>query len=131
MYKRLPVRYFFIYNDSNGDQYKWPFNLNHYLILNLAVGGDWGGVQGIDQTQFPMEMEVDYVRVYEKTESGKSIKVKFRVDMKNEMVSGTGLWVSLLIDNKFAQSTEVGNLSLGVKELIGDELFSTKKGHFK
>ena len=69
---------------------KWPFNLNHYLILNLAVGGDWGGVQGIDQTQFPMEMEVDYVRVYEKTESGKSIKVKFQVDMKNEMVSGTG-----------------------------------------
>ena len=45
--------YFFIYNDSNGDQNKWPFNLNHYLILNLAVGGDWGGVQGIDQTQFP------------------------------------------------------------------------------
>ena len=86
--------YFFIYNNSNGDQNKWPFNLNHYLILNLAVGGDWGGVQGIDQTQFPMEMEVDYVRVYEKTESGKSIKVKFQVDMKNEMVSGTGLWVS-------------------------------------
>ena len=57
--------YFFIYNNSNGDQNKWPFNLNHYLILNLAVGGDWGGVQGIDQTQFPMEMEVDYVRVYQ------------------------------------------------------------------
>ncbi len=85
--------YFFVYNDSNGDQDKWPFNRNHYLIINLAIGGDWGGVQGIDQTQFPMEMEIDYVRVYKKTDSGKSIKVKFHVDMKNEMVSGTGLWV--------------------------------------
>ena len=86
--------YFFIYNDSNGDQDKWPFNLNHYLILNLAIGGDWGGVQGINQNAFPMEMEVDYVRVYKKTDVGRSINVKFQVDMKNQIVSGTGVWLS-------------------------------------
>ena len=86
--------YFFIYNDSNGDQDKWPFNLNHYLILNLAIGGDWGGVQGINQNAFPMEMEVDYVRVYKKTDVGRSITVKFQVDMKNQIVSGTGVWLS-------------------------------------
>jgi hypothetical protein len=33
--------------------------------LNLAVGGDWGGVQGVDSSAFPAEMEVDYVRVYD------------------------------------------------------------------
>ena len=86
--------YFFIYNDSDGDVNKWPFDHKHYIILNLAVGGDWGGVQGIDQNAFPMEMEVDFVKVYKKTESGKSINVKFQVDMKNETVSGTGLWIS-------------------------------------
>ena len=86
--------YFFIYNDSNGNQDKWPFNLDHYLILNLAIGGDWGGAQGIDPSFFPMEMEVDYVRVFKKTEIGKSVNVRFQVDMKNEVVSGTGLWLS-------------------------------------
>jgi hypothetical protein len=33
--------------------------------LNVAVGGNWGGAQGIDDTIFPRSMEVDYVRVYQ------------------------------------------------------------------
>ena len=41
--------YFFVYNDSDGDVSKWPFDQQHYLILNLAIGGDWGGVQGVIQ----------------------------------------------------------------------------------
>ena len=44
--------YFFVYNDSNGDVEKWPFDNPHYIILNLAVGGDWGGAQGIDPQSF-------------------------------------------------------------------------------
>ncbi|MNI18957.1 Beta-glucanase precursor [compost metagenome] len=43
----------------------WPFDKRFHLLLNLAVGGDWGGVQGIDASAFPTEMEVDYVRVYD------------------------------------------------------------------
>ena len=43
--------YFFIYNDSNGNENRWPFDNPHYMILNLAIGGDWGGVQGIDYYQ--------------------------------------------------------------------------------
>ncbi len=86
--------YFFIYNDSNGDVNKWPFDQPFYIILNLAVGGSWGGVQGIDPNAFPMEMEVDYVRVYERNESNETVQVTFQVDMKNEMVNGTGVWLS-------------------------------------
>ena len=40
---------------------------------------------------------------------------------------GTGLGVSLLVNNKYSQSTEIGNTSLGVKDLIGDDLFSSNK----
>ena len=40
---------------------------------------------------------------------------------------GTGLGVSLLINNKYSQSTEIGNTSLGVKDLIGDDLFSSNE----
>ncbi len=45
---------------------KWPFDAPQYLILNLAIGGNWGGQQGIDQTIFPSKYEVDYVRVFQK-----------------------------------------------------------------
>ncbi|SMO43927.1 Glycosyl hydrolases family 16 [Saccharicrinis carchari] len=42
----------------------WPFDKPHFFILNVAVGGTWGGAQGIDNSIFPQTMEVDYVRVY-------------------------------------------------------------------
>ena len=46
---------------------EWPFNKPFYLILNLAVGGSWGGQKGVDESAFPQRMEVDYVRVYQKS----------------------------------------------------------------
>jgi beta-glucanase (GH16 family) len=42
----------------------YPFDKKFHLLLNLAVGGNWGGVQGVDETIFPASLEVDYVRVY-------------------------------------------------------------------
>jgi beta-glucanase (GH16 family) len=42
----------------------WPFDKRFHLLLNLAVGGDWGGANGVDDTIFPTAMQVDYVRVY-------------------------------------------------------------------
>lgn len=42
----------------------WPFDKPYFLILNLAIGGNWGG--DIDDTIFPSEMLVDYVRIYQK-----------------------------------------------------------------
>jgi beta-glucanase (GH16 family) len=44
---------------------RWVFDHPFFLILNVAVGGDWPG--NPDATsRFPQEMIVDYVRVYEK-----------------------------------------------------------------
>lgn len=45
---------------------EWPFSTPFYLLLNVAVGGNWGGKHGVDDTIFPAKMEVDYVRLYEK-----------------------------------------------------------------
>lgn len=42
----------------------WPFDTPFFLIMNLAVGGNWGGSQGVDPTIFPTSLLVDYVRVY-------------------------------------------------------------------
>lgn len=56
-------RYFTYENEGRGPA-TWPFDEPFYLILNVAVGGDWGGRQGVDDSVFPQRMEVDYVRVY-------------------------------------------------------------------
>jgi beta-glucanase (GH16 family) len=59
------TKYFTFKNENKGWQY-WPFDKRFHLILNLAVGGNWGGAQGVDPADFPAQMEVDYVRVYKK-----------------------------------------------------------------
>jgi beta-glucanase (GH16 family) len=41
------------------------FHKPFYIILNLALGGDWPG-QKIDDSKLPAKMYVDYVRVYQK-----------------------------------------------------------------
>lgn len=51
---------------DTGNPRIWPFDSELYLILNIAVGGDWGGMRGVDDSIFPREMEVDYVRVFKK-----------------------------------------------------------------
>ncbi|MDX8337563.1 family 16 glycosylhydrolase [Draconibacterium sp. IB214405] len=53
------------YAPANKTNDNWPFNKPQFFILNVAVGGNWGGAQGIDNAIFPQSMEVDYVRVYQ------------------------------------------------------------------
>ncbi len=43
---------------------EWPFDQDFFLIINLAIGGDWGGIEGIDNSNFPCRYVIDYVRVY-------------------------------------------------------------------
>jgi len=55
---------------ANGDEkyaFPAPFDENFYLMLNLAIGGNFdGNIIPADST-FPAQMEVDYVRAYELT----------------------------------------------------------------
>ncbi|CAN5458078.1 hypothetical protein BH09BAC3_BH09BAC3_15390 [soil metagenome] len=57
--------YHSVARDPKEDFKGWPFDQRFYLILNLAVGGDWGGMKGVDETIWPKKLEVDYVRVYQ------------------------------------------------------------------
>jgi beta-glucanase (GH16 family) len=50
-------------NPNTGPDY-WPFNQRFHLLLNIAVGGNWGGQQGVDDSVFPAAMEIDYVKVF-------------------------------------------------------------------
>eukprot|EP00929_Paragymnodinium_shiwhaense_P062666 TRINITY_DN3129_c0_g1_i1.p2 TRINITY_DN3129_c0_g1~~TRINITY_DN3129_c0_g1_i1.p2 ORF type:complete len:398 (+),score=94.31 TRINITY_DN3129_c0_g1_i1:76-1269(+) len=68
--------HYFTFSADNSDSAKWPFNQRFYLILNLAVGGSWGGFclnggpscSSSDHFGSDQVMEVDYVRVYELVE---------------------------------------------------------------
>jgi beta-glucanase (GH16 family) len=57
------TRYFTFTNEHTGHA-TWPFDKPHYLIINLAIGGGWGGQQGIDESIFPQKYCIDYVKVY-------------------------------------------------------------------
>lgn len=61
------VEYVEVKRDDRPDE-DWPLTRNHpyFVILNIAVGGFWGGMYGIDDRCFPQTMEVDYVRVFTK-----------------------------------------------------------------
>ena len=57
-------KYFTFKNEGSGNA-AWPFDKPQYLILNLAIGGTWGGREGIDDSIFPQQYLIDYVRVFQ------------------------------------------------------------------
>lgn len=57
---------YFTYADPGMGFTAWPYYKDFFMILNVAVGGNWGGAQGIDDSIFPQQMLVDYVRVYQR-----------------------------------------------------------------
>lgn len=57
-----PINHF--KNDKTGFA-AWPFDKEFHLLLNIAVGGNWGGKYGVDDAVFPQKMLVDWVRVYQ------------------------------------------------------------------
>lgn len=56
---------YFTFKNEHSDRTAWPFDQPMHLLLNIAVGGGWGGQKGVDDTIFPQRMEIDYVRVYQ------------------------------------------------------------------
>lgn len=64
------VHYFTFKNErltnSSAGYRQWPFDKAFHFVLNIAVGGTWGGVQGVDPSIWPQKMEVDYVKVYQR-----------------------------------------------------------------
>jgi beta-glucanase (GH16 family) len=56
--------FYFFMNDNNGSP-SWPFNKPFFIILNVAMGGAWGGMNGMDESLNKADMIVDYVHVYQ------------------------------------------------------------------
>jgi beta-glucanase (GH16 family) len=65
-------QYFTVTPASLPKKSRWVFNQPKFLLLNLAVGGDWPGYPD-STSNFPQRMIVDYVRVYEKSPQPESL----------------------------------------------------------
>jgi len=57
---------FFTFKNTKKGVEEWPFDQNFHVLLNVAVGGNWGGKNGIDESIFPGTMKIDYVRVFQR-----------------------------------------------------------------
>ena len=51
--------------DSDGTITNWPYDQKFYIILNLAIGGNLGGDNYVDNLNGQAEFLIDYVRVYQ------------------------------------------------------------------
>ena len=54
--------------DATATHMEWPFDQPFHLIMNIAVGGGWGGQEGVDPDIWPQRLEVDWVRVYQRAD---------------------------------------------------------------
>ena len=53
----------YTFSPNEKDKKVWPFDQPFYIILNLAIGGNFGGPQ-VDDSIFPQEFLIDYVKVF-------------------------------------------------------------------
>jgi len=54
------------FDNERAGSHVWPFDQRFHLILNIAVGGNWGGIKGVATDIWPQQLRIDYVRVYQR-----------------------------------------------------------------
>ena len=55
----------FIFKNEHKTSEEWPYDHPFYFIFNVAFGGNLGGKMGVDDSELPVKMEIDYARVYQ------------------------------------------------------------------
>ena len=56
--------HFYTFIPENDSEEVWPFDQPFYFLVNLAIGGNFGGKE-VDDSIFPVEYVIDYIRVYQ------------------------------------------------------------------
>jgi len=60
---------YYLYERGTQDWRGWPYDQPFRLIINCAVGGNWGGTNGVDDSIFPQTFAINSVRVYKRVSS--------------------------------------------------------------
>ena len=108
------------YNQLTKEEYSNEadaFTEKFFLILNVAVGGNWPGSPD-STTVFPSEMLVDYVRVYQKAEN---ISTETTIVPENNTNSNINTDTAIVPENNTSNQSEKGN------SLQADKIDTTPK----
>lgn len=109
----------FRFNNEHKSYKEWPYDKRFHLLLNIAVGGSWGGEQGIDDGIFPQRMLVDYVRVYQYGE------------VEEEPVDGVLKLKTTIAENSCAgESLEIAIDTTGTGRLLHPQNFEIKVSEY-
>ncbi len=54
----------YTFNPKERTEEVWPFKQPFYLIINMAIGGNFGGPE-VDDSIFPQDFVIDYIKVYQ------------------------------------------------------------------
>ncbi len=112
------------WTSASGASFPAPFDKNFYLIINLAIGGNWPGSPD-DSTQFPQRFELEYVRVYQ---------IKDPTSVEENMVIPSKTYLNQNYPNPFNPSTIIrfridkkSYISLEVYDLMGNKIRTLMK----
>jgi beta-glucanase (GH16 family) len=97
---------FYTYNPAVKTPSNWPFDLEQYLLLNIAMGGIAGT---IDPGYTESSMVIDYVRVYQNVQVDTQIPINFTATVGNVTSSS----VELLLNATDNSGNVVYNVTYG------------------
>ena len=97
---------FYTYNPAVKTPSNWPFDLEQYLLLNIAMGGIAGT---IDPSYTQSSMVIDYVRVYQNVQVDTQIPINFTATVGNVTSSS----VQLLLNATDNSGNIVYNVTYG------------------
>jgi beta-glucanase (GH16 family) len=97
---------FYTYNPAVKTPSNWPFDLEQYLLLNIAMGGIAGT---IDPSYTESSMVIDYVRVYQNVQVDTQIPINFTATVGNVTSSS----VQLLLNATDNSGNIVYNVTYG------------------
>lgn len=80
---------YYTFKNENKTYREWPFDQPFFLILNIAIGGDWGGAQGIDPSLTEALMEIDHIRIYSNSIAPPVITGPSLIDPGSEIILST------------------------------------------
>ena len=122
---------YYTYEPAVIDNSTWPFNKPFFIIMNIAMGGNWGSdpqyetnglKNGIDPVLTSARMEIDYVRVYE------SLTHPYGIEDPSQNKNQTGVDVIILFPNPSKGVIRInlpdGRTARGsVSDVFGKEVF--------
>ena len=114
---------------NGGTDYTWPapFDVPFYILLNMAVGGTFDLESNPYATEYPAEMKVDYVRVYQKdggyvTEADEGI-----VEADNKDKEGFEKYAASYEDGEFIVDTEFTTMNMEPIEDTNNDIIPESK----